>query len=164
MKVYRHEDYDQLKLEMPFGVTLREDNRWVILSKKFPWEEIDREYREHFKSSEGQVAIPSRLAFGALYIQAEEGYFSSGCITANDTTMPKSDFPKDFVSFTTEESETIAQYQSDIDTYVTESLAKLITGDLDVDKDYDAFVSQPEAMNAGEIKNIYQTAYDRFMA
>ena len=72
--MYRHEDYDQLKLEMPFGVTLREDNRWVILSKKFPWEEIDREYQEHFKSSEGQVAIPSRLAFGALYIQAEEGY------------------------------------------------------------------------------------------
>lgn len=72
--MYRHEDYDQLKMEMPFGVTLREDNRWVILSKKFPWEEIDREYQEHFKSSEGQVAIPSRLAFGALYIQAEEGY------------------------------------------------------------------------------------------
>ena len=61
-------------MEMPFGVTLREDNRWVILSKKFPWEEIDREYQEHFKSSEGQVAIPSRLAFGALYIQVEEGY------------------------------------------------------------------------------------------
>ena len=74
MKMYRHEVYDQLKMEMPFGVTLREDNRWVILSKKFPWEEIDREYQEHFKSSEGQVAIPSRLAFGALYIQAEEGY------------------------------------------------------------------------------------------
>ena len=72
--MYRHEDYDQLKMEMPFGVTLREDNRWVILSKKFPWKEIDREYQEHFKSSEGQVAIPSRLAFGALYIQAEEGY------------------------------------------------------------------------------------------
>lgn len=59
--MYRHEVYDQLKMEMPFGVTLREDNRWVILSKKFPWEEIDREYQEHFKSSEGQVAIPSRL-------------------------------------------------------------------------------------------------------
>ena len=72
--MYRHEVYDQLKMEMPFGVTLREDNRWVILSKKFPWEEIDREYQEHFKSSEGQVAIPSRLAFGTLYIQAEEGY------------------------------------------------------------------------------------------
>ena len=25
MKMYRHEVYDQLKMEMPFGVTLRED-------------------------------------------------------------------------------------------------------------------------------------------
>ena len=74
MRMYRHEDYEQLKLEMPFGVTLREDNRWVILSGKFPWEEIDREYRVCFTSDEGQVALPSRLAFGALYIQTEEGF------------------------------------------------------------------------------------------
>ncbi len=72
--MYRHEDFDQLKLELPFGVTLREDNRWVILSKEFPWEDIDREYSRNFISNEGQVAIPSRLAFGALYIQSEEGY------------------------------------------------------------------------------------------
>lgn len=81
-----------------------------------------------------------------------------------DKSLPKIDFPKDYLSFTTEESETIAQYQSDIDTYVTESLAKFITGDLDVEKDYDAFASQLEAMNVGEIKDIYQSAYDRFMA
>ena len=74
MRMNRHKDYEQLKLEMPFGVTLREDNRWVILSGKFPWEEIDREYRVCFTSDEGQVALPSRLAFGALYIQTEEGF------------------------------------------------------------------------------------------
>ena len=58
--MYRHEDYDQLKMEMPFGVTVREDNRWVILSKKFPWKEIDREYQEHFKSSEGHGTSATR--------------------------------------------------------------------------------------------------------
>jgi len=74
MGMYRHEDFDQLKLEMPFGVTLREDNRWVILSKEFPWEDINREYSRNFISNEGHMAIPSRLAFGTLYIQSEEGY------------------------------------------------------------------------------------------
>lgn len=39
IRMYRHEDYEQLKLELPFGVTLREDNRWVLLSKLFPWED-----------------------------------------------------------------------------------------------------------------------------
>lgn len=74
IRMYRHEDYEQLKLELPFGVTLREDNRWVLLSKLFPWEAIERKYAENFTGEEGQVALPSRLAFGALYIQTAEHY------------------------------------------------------------------------------------------
>ena len=72
--MYKHEIYGQLKLEMPFGVPLREDNRWVVLSEMMPWEMIDQEYRMCFESNEGQVALPSRLAFAALYIQTEEGF------------------------------------------------------------------------------------------
>ena len=72
--MYKHEIYGQLKLELPFGVPLREDNRWVLLSDMMPWETIDREYRTCFESNEGQIALPSRLAFAALYIQAEEGF------------------------------------------------------------------------------------------
>ena len=72
--MYRHEDCEHLKLELPFGVTLREDNRWVILSKLFPWEAIEQEYAKNFTGEEGQVALPSRLAFGALYIQTSEHY------------------------------------------------------------------------------------------
>ena len=74
IRMYRHEDYEQLKLELPFGVTLREDNRWVLLGKLFPWEAIERKYAENFTGEEGQVALPSRLAFGALYIQTAEHY------------------------------------------------------------------------------------------
>ena len=72
--MYRKEDYEQLKLDLPFGIALREDNRWVILSRKIPWKAIDQEYSSHFPGAEGQVALPSRLAFGALYIQASEGF------------------------------------------------------------------------------------------
>ena len=72
--MYKHEIYGQLKLEMPFGVPLREDNRWVVLSDMMPWEIIDQEYQTCFESNEGQIALPSRLAFAALYIQAEEGF------------------------------------------------------------------------------------------
>lgn len=51
--MYRHEDYDQLKLEIPYGVASQEDNRWMALSKKFPLKRIDWEYQKCFKSSEG---------------------------------------------------------------------------------------------------------------
>lgn len=80
-----------------------------------------------------------------------------------DSSLPKTAFPKDFLIFTMEESEVIAQYQTDITTYVTECLAKFITGDMDVEKDYDAFVDQILTMHSEDIKEIYQAAYDRFV-
>jgi len=79
-----------------------------------------------------------------------------------DESLPKTDFPRDFVSFSTEESETIANYQSDIETYITECLAKFITGDMDVDQDYEEFAATVESLGAREIQTVYQAAYDRF--
>lgn len=72
--MYRHENYEQLKLDLPFGVTLNQDSRWVQLATLIPWEEIDQEYCKHFTRDDGQIAKSSRLAFGALYIQVAEGF------------------------------------------------------------------------------------------
>ena len=81
-----------------------------------------------------------------------------------DPDLKKTEYPKDFVNLTTEESESVAAYSGDIDTYVTECLAKFITGEMDVDADYDGFVSMLQTMGSDEIKRIYQDAYDRFIA
>ena len=67
--MYRHRQSEQLKLEIPFGVTLETQNRWVKLASIMPWEKIDELYSANFKGTSGQEAKPSRLAFGALYIQ-----------------------------------------------------------------------------------------------
>lgn len=80
-----------------------------------------------------------------------------------DETLPKTGVPTDFITFTTEESEIIAQYQTDIETYVTECRAKFITGDMDVEKDYDTFADTLIEMGSEEIKAVYQAAYDRFI-
>lgn len=72
--MYRHQCYEQLKMELPFGVELDKNNRWVKLAEMYPWKALDEEYQKNFTSSEGQVAIPARLAFGALYIQICEGF------------------------------------------------------------------------------------------
>lgn len=72
--MYRHECYEQLKLELPFGVNLNQENRWVKLAAMFPWDDIEQCYFQNFKGPEGQIAKPARLAFGALYIQSAEGY------------------------------------------------------------------------------------------
>lgn len=72
--MYRQENYEQLTLDLPFGVSLNAEDRWVKLADIFPWAAIEQEYVRNFGGSEGQIAKPARLAFGALYIQTTEGF------------------------------------------------------------------------------------------
>ena len=67
--MYRRVIPGQNRLELPFGVELRTDNRWIQYAAIMPWEKIDRLYSENFSDPRGQIAKPSRLAFGALFIQ-----------------------------------------------------------------------------------------------
>jgi len=67
--MYRRAMIGQQKLDIPFGVELNADNRWVKLAGLLPWEKIEERYAENFKSEKGEVAKSGRLAFAALYIQ-----------------------------------------------------------------------------------------------
>lgn len=67
--MYRRKLPGQQKLEIPYGVELRSDNRWVKLAALMPWEEIEERYSQNFEAGKGQEAKSGRLAFGALYIQ-----------------------------------------------------------------------------------------------
>ena len=67
--MYRRPMIGQQKLDIPFGVELNADNRWVKLAALFPWEKIEECYARNFKSEKGEVAKSGRLAFAALYIQ-----------------------------------------------------------------------------------------------
>ena len=68
--MYRRSMLGQLKLEIPFGVTLDSNNRWVKLSSLMPWEKIEEKYSENFKGTSGQIPYSGRLSFAALYIQS----------------------------------------------------------------------------------------------
>jgi hypothetical protein len=59
---------------MPLGMMLDPENRWVKKAGAIPWEAIERGYAELFSDSiKGNVAKPLRLALGALLIQTERG-------------------------------------------------------------------------------------------
>jgi len=68
---------NQLKFEdfyLPFGGKLRSDNRWVILSKQIPWDQIEQEYSVNFSESPaGCPAKSARVALGALIIKERLG-------------------------------------------------------------------------------------------
>jgi len=60
----------------PFGGKLNADNRWVKMSKLMPWDMIEEIYAATFKDEnpDGRPPIPSRVAFGALYIKENENF------------------------------------------------------------------------------------------
>ena len=70
--MYYQEVRGQLTIEeffQPFGGRLRKDNRWVRLAAIMPWEYIEKVYIEHLSGETGRPAIPSRIAFGAIFIK-----------------------------------------------------------------------------------------------
>jgi hypothetical protein len=69
-EMYRRKMVGQQKLEIPYNIELDPSNRWVKASAIMPWEKIEEQYDENFVSGSGQIPLTSRLAFGALYIQA----------------------------------------------------------------------------------------------
>ncbi len=74
--MYRKSNPNQLSFEgfhLPFGGKLSSDNRWVILSKQIPWDEVEKEYIVHFSDDMGSPAKSSRMAFGALILKERLG-------------------------------------------------------------------------------------------
>jgi len=75
--MYPKDNTNQLKFEnfyLPFGGKLRSDNRWVVLSRQIPWQEIEKAYSANFSDSKvGCPAKSARIALGSLIIKERLG-------------------------------------------------------------------------------------------
>ena len=73
--MYKNKNNDQqisLSFEdffLPFGGNLDGNNRWVRLANIIPWADFEEQYCEQFSDSMGAVALPFRVALGALIIK-----------------------------------------------------------------------------------------------
>ncbi len=63
--------------------------------------------------------------------------------------------------FTSDEEEVVTDIGTPIQSYVEECWARFITGDLDLDNDWDAYLAELEAMGLSEYQQVVQQAYDR---
>ena len=68
------------------------------------------------------------------------------------------------VSYTSDEVEERGAVYKDITTYLKQARAQFITGELDLDKDWDTYVNTLNQMNLGRLLEIEQAAYDRYAA
>ena len=53
---------------------MNQDNRWIKLADRIPWDEFEEKYARLFPSGTGNVAKPLRMALGALIIQTRFQY------------------------------------------------------------------------------------------
>jgi putative aldouronate transport system substrate-binding protein len=72
------------------------------------------------------------------------------------------DFPP-MIRSTQEETDTVARYSADLNTYLNEMIAKFVTGEESF-TNFDAFLTQLKALGADEILKVNQAKYDRFSA
>ena len=79
---------------------------------------------------------------------------------SSDETMPN----ERWLSYTTEESQHKADLQNDIETYQTEMRLKFITGQLDIDAEWDNYCTALEGMGIHTMEEINQAAVDRYLA
>ena len=78
---------------------------------------------------------------------------------SSDETIPN----QSFLSYTTEESYRQAELQTDLETVQDEFRLKAITGQIDIDAEWDAYVQQCKDMGYDELLEITQAAVDRYL-
>lgn len=72
--------------------------------------------------------------------------------------------PAEYIStliYTEEENEIIAEPQATINSYVAEARAQFITGDLDIEADWDAYLNELYNNELAAVLEVMQAAYDR---
>ena len=70
--MYRRTNKDRLSFEdfcLRLDSKLSSNNRWVILEKLIPWDEMEDDYAAHFCKDLGAPAKPFRMGLGALIIK-----------------------------------------------------------------------------------------------
>lgn len=140
----------------PEGYSSGEEFRYkgAVLNESLNLIEKNVDRQAMFDSSKEVLEDPAfveKYGWAALVIDA----FKTEGITGVDA------YP--VVSYTTEEIEKRNAVFKDITTYLEQAKAQFITGELDIDKDWDTYVSTVEQMNLAELMEIEQAAYDRYV-
>ena len=109
----------------------------------------------------------------ALYSGYEGGLFPYSSAPVNgvgvkgqgtiNNLWPYAETPFDLTTLvlTQDETDTYNDAWTDINAYITESTAKFITGETDVETGWDGFIKDLEKMGLQDIIDVYQAAYDR---
>ena len=91
-----YQSVNQLTLagfESPFTENLRADNRWVVLSKKIPWDRVVGVYEKQMRNGTyGASHVNARVVLGALIIKHMCSHCCPKQINSTSTTLLAANF------------------------------------------------------------------------
>ena len=67
-------------------------------------------------------------------------------------------------TFTTEESEILAEYRTNVETYRDEMCINFITGKADLDTEFDSYLEKLNELGLSEMQKVYEASYARYLA
>ena len=106
----------------------------------------------------------SGASFGLMYQDRTVPFFTEAQTNAIDVWTSRTDneaaVPQT-LSLNTEESQVVAQYATDLATYISEVIPKFVTGEKPL-SDWDAFMNDVNSMHVEELTAVYQAAFDRY--
>lgn len=114
------------------------------------WEQTAPTYRPA-ELRLGQVNDPDNPLESILYNETKNNY--EPYKASQDMVMPR-------LFFTSEQSSELSDLQKTITDYVSESLSRFITGDANIETEWDNYLKNLESMNLSRFLEIYQEAYD----
>ena len=85
-------------------------------------------------------------------------------MSTNNSKWFVDEFPFDYLKMSADDSELYTDLQADLDNYCKQARAEFITGVLDLDKDWDKYVSTVNGMGVAELTPIMQRYYDNYVA
>ena len=106
----------------------------------------------------------SGASFGLMYQDRTVPFFTDAQTNAIDVWTSRTDDAQavpQTLSLNTEESQVVAQYATDLATYISEVIPKFVTGEKPL-TDWDAFMDDVNSMHVDELTEVYQAAFDRY--
>ncbi len=82
-------------------------------------------------------------------------------ITQRSKLVDHGEVPLPAMNYSEEDSQTIASLKADLDTYISQYGAQVITGELDLESSWQEYIDTMNAMGAEELMEIYRTAYEK---
>ena len=140
-------------VKQPEGYASAEEYRYkkAVINNAF-------QLRNAYYGTEAEVF--TRLSESALKVAAYEyGKFRADMELAHRSMTEVDVFP--VLAYTSEESSKRATLLTDIKMYIEQAFGQFITGELDIDKNWENYLNTLEQIGLSELMKIEQAAYDR---